>query len=205
MAGIISCAKAHGKDLKLTLFENVLGLAIPPSLPTVEGGVGKKIKETIHESNLAVTLFYLGADASLFSFATVLDPRCFGSPQSRGRFWMPGFHHSLLQEEKFSEKEAYDWTCHFLERFNGHGYSSLDDILLPADHPMLVRQLALAREKPCPWEDQIQPETDEAGGNKKPLGEKWPTDHLSWARRIEGYQVVGEVGSYSNMIAWLSA
>lgn len=183
MAGIIACAKAHGKDLKLSLFENVLGLAVPPSRLAVDGDAGKN-KATIHESNLAATLFYLDADASLFSFATVLDPKCFGSPQSRGRFWMPGFHHSLLREEKFSEREAYVWTCHFLERFNGHGYSSLDDALLPPDHPMIVRQLALAREKPCPWEDKIQPETDEAGGNKKPREEKWPKDHLSLARRI---------------------
>jgi len=65
-------ARRHKQTLKFSLFENVLGLATPPTVSEN----GNKLKQTIHESNLSAALSLLATETDQCAFAITLDPRC---------------------------------------------------------------------------------------------------------------------------------
>ena len=80
-----------------------------------------------------------------------------------------------MQENGFSEQEAYDWMVAFMKRFNDHGMTPLSDILLPADSKVIVDFLREAAGKPSPWEGQ-------EGASS---GQKWPEQHMNKATSQE--------------------
>jgi hypothetical protein len=166
--GIIDLIKAHGEDLVFSVFENVLGLGTAPTLTAPDGS---KQKGSINESNLAASLSMLDTEADQFAFACHLDPRNFAGPQSRGRFWMPAFSRAALAKLNVSEQEAYQWTTQYLGRFNDHGYSTIDDVLLPDDHPFIQEYISQAKQKACPWDGP-------------PQECKWPQAHHDHARTL---------------------
>jgi hypothetical protein len=98
---------------------------------------------TVHSSNLAMCLRLLESETNQFAFATLLDPRSFGTPQSRPRYWIPAINLSLMEALQVSKSEVYKWSIHFLERFNDFGLVPLSDLLFAAEHPT-VRDLLLA-------------------------------------------------------------
>jgi len=83
-----------------------------------------------------------------------------------------------------SELEAYQWTTQFLTRFNDHGFSTIDDVLLPNSHPAVKEHLRQAGQKACqacPWEEKALDNT--AAGHQQDA--KWPEAHVNQARSPE--------------------
>ena len=154
------------------LFENVLGLAIPPK-STVEGnGAKKKVPMSIHESNLAISLQMMSDQIDHFAFALQMDPRSFACPQSRGRFYMPAISRKFLKQHDISEQEMYVWTTSLLDRLaGGYGLAPLDGILLSPEHPVLKEHMEAMKEKPAPW--TLPSESDDKM--------KWPAQHAKEA------------------------
>lgn len=176
--GILGMINAHGEELVFSLFENVIGLGTPPMVKATED---TKQKGTINESNLAAALSMLDTEVGQFAFACQLDPRCFAGAQSRARYWMPAFSRKVLAKLEMSELEAYQWTTQFLTRFNDHGFSTIDDVLLPNSHPAVKEHLHQAGQKACPWEEKALDNT--AAGHQQDA--KWPEAHVNQARSPE--------------------
>ena len=171
LSGIIKAMRRHAEDdMAVALLENVIGLGAPPSEKSEDG---KRKKLDIHSSNLAATLYFMAADAKMFTFAVHIDPRCYGGAQSRNRYYMPAFGEKFMSKCEFSKREAYDWTTSFLQRFSDHGLPVIDDLLFPSSHPVVQDALLEAARLPCPWDTT----TVEDSSNKK-----WPKMHLAVAR-----------------------
>jgi hypothetical protein len=126
----------------------------------------------VHESNLAAALSLLESETKQFAFAVVLDPRCFGTPMSRPRYWMPAFALKTLEKLKMERSDAYTWVTHILDRLNDHGLVELSSVLLPDGHPVLAQHMELVAQRKAPW--------DGTDGDKDGL--KWPQAHASSGR-----------------------
>ena len=88
LAKILEYQRKHGGgNVKMGLYENVVGLASPPKSQSVDG-----LKFTVHDSNLAATMEALQEVLNQIAFVFQVDPRNFGHPQSRPRLYLPAFH-----------------------------------------------------------------------------------------------------------------
>jgi len=144
-SGIIELQKTKQASEQLfSIYENVLGLAVP-----AEG-------LDVHSSNLAATLALLRDECKQFAFALQLDPRLFGCPASRGRFWMPGLTEFAMNTCGLSASEAYSWITHLVRRFSGHDLLlDISDILLPSDNLFVSKHFNNLKKRPLPWESDL--------------------------------------------------
>lgn len=135
---ILDYGLQHGSDEEVEwgfmwLLENVLGLATPP-----RGANGKKL--TVHDSNLSAVLAMLSQRMSHTAFAFQLDPRLYGHPQSRTRLFIPSFRNAFLKKLKCDPGDMYDKVKECVILFsNGYGRVSLDKLLLPPSHPLVLK------------------------------------------------------------------
>ncbi|CAK0807173.1 unnamed protein product [Prorocentrum cordatum] len=118
----LDTTKPLASCLPLSIFENVCRLATPPK--------GK----SVHESNLATTMRLL-ADRGWHAQAAKLDPRCFATPQSRARIYIPCVRVEFLDSLGVSKCDFYARFNEFLGRFTCHGAAPLEDFLLAEDDP----------------------------------------------------------------------
>eukprot|EP00959_Pyramimonas_sp_CCMP1952_P259474 5425018-Pyramimonas_sp.AAC.1 len=82
----------NDRQLDVAFLENVKGLGRPPKAKHPDG---QKVSLTVHESNLSYCLIEL-SKVGFHPTATLLDPRSFGSPQSRLRYWISAVNQKIL-------------------------------------------------------------------------------------------------------------
>lgn len=123
------------------LLENVMGLTIPPKGVNADG-------EAWH-SNLDYCELAM-RKAGIFLLAFILDPRMFGIPVSRHRVWMIGLPAWMLEEAGLEEDTVTNMAHDLVDRLCDCSEApcrDLRDFLLPLDHPVVQRQVQLARGK----------------------------------------------------------
>ena len=134
MVDFLSQDEVASKTLFL-LCENVLGLATPASRKID----GETQKGTIHSSNLAACCDIFDKQLGMVCFPVRLDPRMFGTPQSRARFYLPAFSKTFLEAQGMSPTKAYEIFKHVMATLpNGYGLVPLESLMLPDTHPAVT-------------------------------------------------------------------
>jgi len=144
------------KPCNLIFLEQVRGIASPPTTEEQdEDGNTIKKKWTIHESNLSTCLLEM-KECGYFCVPTLQDPRNYGTPQSRARFWIPGIRMGMMEDIKMIPTDAHRWIGELLRRFGGHGMTPGSKLLLAEDHPLIMEMVLAAKDRSFPWEASAQ-------------------------------------------------
>ena len=130
-AGIHAYLRKHKDTVDIVVLENVTGLH---RLKKGETG----------PTNLARCCELLDS-IGFCSFAVQCDPRCFGSPQSRARLWIPCVRKDFVASLKITQERFQDLVCGFLDTFSGMPCMTLENLLLSDDDPLVISHLRSAR------------------------------------------------------------
>lgn len=150
--------------------ENVKGLASGSSTKMDDG---EKPHADILTSNLATCMDQLYS-SGYFPIATMVDPRNFGHPQSRPRFYIPFVSKLFLAQFQIAEEEWHRWYVDHLSKFGcGLGMASSESFMLPEDNILVSTERGKQAQAHCSAESaEALPDSSQ----------KWPLDHIDKAR-----------------------
>ena len=176
-AGLVRFLQAHGGSSIFGLLENVLGLATPPR----RGG---------GDSNLMHVKRLMWQELATMTKVWRLDPRDFGTPQSRGRLWMTTIPVSVMDRFGLSPASVWRHLSSIMGRLAGWPQTPIEDFLLPDSSSWLAEAHSQAVEQWAVDSGNMRLAMLAGGSDgaaKKPRTEahhkcKWPNKHLELFR-----------------------
>ena len=183
---ILRMARRQGRTISFAVFENVLGLGSPNPARAVQG---EGQPNGILSSNLAACMADLHEE-HFFSCAVQLDPRSFGHPVSRPRYYILAFNYAVMEKYGMTETSVYSLVKEHMELFSGHGVVPIERLLLPETsgpiQDMLKDLVKKPVEEPGLGSTGLEPPVEaEASGQSEKSGKKgetkWQQTHLDHA------------------------
>ena len=114
-----------------------------------------------------------------FAICLMVDPRNFGCPQSRPRFYLPFVSRAWLKEHTITEVEWHRWVTDHVKQFSlNNGMLRLNSFIMPETSKCIQLALADARQANSNMEPGEVEEQEEDGDQS---GMKWPQKHLDRA------------------------
>jgi len=136
---IIGFVLVYGHQLLFLTLENVTPLLYPP--------VDEDDKTTITgPCNVDVIIFVISTVLCFHVILHKLDPRYYGSPQSRHRLYFNCFPRTALEALELSDEEATTRFCAIMDRLSGSQITHLDEYLLDGSDPRVAGPSAIALE-----------------------------------------------------------
>ena len=142
---ILRWVRAHGGALNIIWFENVVGLHV------------QKKKGSKEPTNLEVCLDELSG-LGFYAFAVQVDPRCYGTPQSRARLWIPCIKLVYLTSLGWEPAAFRSKVCKLMEKFSGIPIMPIEHILLDEDDALVKAYLRATKQKGDGAQDSNWPE-----------------------------------------------
>ena len=154
-AYLMDMLEMHGHRLRMLLLENVLGLATPPR----HGG----------PSNLDMVIQQLSQRLSMHIKAWHLDPRDFGTPQSRGRVWICAVPRASIERMGFTAIDFDKLLSTIMQQLVGVELTPLHDLLLEDVSPMLMVAHGVAKLNELKVKASTHPARPHAAGPCGPM------------------------------------